>query len=50
MDPEKQRKIASMGGKSVPDSKRTFSTNKKLAVEAGRKGGLNRGWKHSTSS
>lgn len=39
MDPEKQRKIASMGGKAVPDEKRSFSQNRKLAAEAGRKGG-----------
>lgn len=39
MDPEKQRKIASMGGKSVPDEKRSFSRNKELARAAGRKGG-----------
>jgi general stress protein YciG len=40
MDPEKQRAIASRGGKSVPAEKRTFSQNRDLASEAGRKGGL----------
>jgi general stress protein YciG len=40
MDPEKQRAIASRGGKSVPAEKRSFSQNRDLASEAGRKGGL----------
>jgi general stress protein YciG len=39
MDEEKQRKIASEGGKSVPDEKRSFSQDPELAAEAGRKGG-----------
>lgn len=39
MDREKQRAIASKGGRSVPDEKRSFSQNHKLASEAGRKGG-----------
>jgi uncharacterized protein len=39
MDAERQRQIASMGGKAVPDSKRSFSQNRRLAAEAGRKGG-----------
>jgi uncharacterized protein len=39
MDAERQREIASMGGKAVPDSKRSFSQNRRLAAEAGRKGG-----------
>lgn len=39
MDPERQRQIASMGGKAVPDEKRSFSQNRRLAAEAGRKGG-----------
>lgn len=39
MDPERQRQIASAGGKSVPASKRSFA-DKSLAAEAGRKGGL----------
>jgi general stress protein YciG len=40
MDPEKRREIARMGGRSVPDEKRSFSTNTKLAAQEGRKGGL----------
>lgn len=39
MDREKQRAIASKGGQSVPDEKRSFSQNRELAAEAGRKGG-----------
>jgi len=39
MDAERQRQIASMGGKAVPDSKRSFSQNRALAAQAGRKGG-----------
>ncbi|GGK37214.1 general stress protein [Salinarimonas ramus] len=39
MSPEKQREIASKGGQSVPASKRSFSQNRELASEAGRKGG-----------
>jgi general stress protein YciG len=36
---EKRREIASKGGKSVPAEKRSFSQNRNLASEAGRKGG-----------
>ncbi|MES1200882.1 MAG: KGG domain-containing protein [Pseudomonadota bacterium] len=39
MDPQKQREIASKGGQSVPNEKRSFSKNRTLASEAGRKGG-----------
>src|SRR6201984_3776510 len=39
MDAARQRQIASMGGKAVPDEKRSFSQNRRLATEAGRKGG-----------
>lgn len=39
MDPEKQRAIARKGGESVPNEKRSFSQNPRLAAEAGRKGG-----------
>lgn len=39
MTPEKRREIASMGGKSVPDDRRSFSQNRDLAATAGRKGG-----------
>lgn len=40
MDREKQRAIARKGGESVPNEKRSFSQNPRLAAEAGRKGGL----------
>ena len=39
MSQERQRQIASMGGRAVPDNKRSFSQNRRLAAEAGRKGG-----------
>ena len=39
MDPEKRRKIASMGGKSVSAEKRSFAQNRDLAARAGEKGG-----------
>jgi general stress protein YciG len=39
MDEDKQREIASKGGQSVPDEKRSFSQDPELAAEAGRKGG-----------
>jgi general stress protein YciG len=39
MSPERQREIASKGGKSVPNEKRSFSQNPDLASAAGRKGG-----------
>ena len=39
MDPAKQREIASKGGASVPDEKRSFSQDRELAAAAGRKGG-----------
>lgn len=41
MDADKQRAIASMGGKAVPDHLRSFSQNRELASQAGRKGGQN---------
>lgn len=41
MDQQRQREIASQGGKSVPDEKRSFSQDPGLAAEAGRKGGQN---------
>lgn len=40
MDPARIKQIASMGGKAVPASKRSFSTNPQLAAAAGRKGGM----------
>lgn len=36
---EKRQEIAAMGGRSVKPEKRTFKTNRQLAVDAGRKGG-----------
>ena len=41
MDAAKQRAIASKGGQSVPDEKRSFSQDPSLAAQAGRKGGQN---------
>lgn len=39
MDPDRQREIARKGGASVPSEKRSFSQDRSLAAEAGRKGG-----------
>ncbi len=39
MDPERQREIARKGGASVPSEKRSFSQDRSLAAQAGRKGG-----------
>ena len=39
LSPERRREIAKMGGKAVPKEKRSFSTNKKLASDAGSRGG-----------
>ena len=39
MDPAKQREIARKGGESVPNEKRSFSQDRTLAAQAGRKGG-----------
>lgn len=39
MTPERRREIAQMGGKAIPAEKRSFSRNRDLAREAGRKGG-----------
>ena len=36
MNPERQREIASMGGKAVPNEKRSFAQNRELAANAGR--------------
>jgi len=41
MKVERQREIASMGGKACPAEKRTFS-NREKASEAGKKGGAAR--------
>ncbi len=43
MTPETQQAIASKGGASVPNDKRSFSQNRELAREAGRKGGKSSG-------
>jgi general stress protein YciG len=39
MNPDRQREIASKGGQSVSAEKRSFSQNRDLAAQAGRKGG-----------
>ena len=39
MDPALQREIASKGGRSVPPEERSFSKDRSLAAQAGRKGG-----------
>lgn len=39
MAPERRREIAAKGGASVPGEKRSFTRNRDLAVQAGRKGG-----------
>lgn len=39
MDPERQRAIASKGGKAVPADRRSFSQDPELARRAGTKGG-----------
>jgi uncharacterized protein len=41
MDPKRRREIASAGGKALPPEKRSFSQNRELAAQAGRKGGKN---------
>jgi general stress protein YciG len=43
MDEERQREIASKGGRSVPAEKRSFSQDRELASAAGRKGGQSSG-------
>jgi CheY-like chemotaxis protein/general stress protein YciG len=43
MDEEKQRAISRKGGESVPVEKRSFSQDRELAAQAGRKGGAARG-------
>lgn len=39
LQPEERTQVARKGGASVPNEKRSFSTNRELAKEAGRKGG-----------
>lgn len=41
MDKVRQKEIATQGGASVPAAKRSFSQDRSLAAEAGRKGGMN---------
>ncbi len=43
MGQDRQREIASKGGRSVPAEKRSFSQDRSLASEAGRKGGQSSG-------
>ena len=43
MSEDERREIAKKGGESVPDEKRSFSQDRELASEAGRKGGESRG-------
>jgi hypothetical protein len=47
MTEERRRKIAALGGSSVPKSKRSFSKDHDLAVRAGRLGGKARQAKRS---
>ena len=50
MDAARQREIASKGGQSVPQEKRSFSQDRELAAQAGRKGGQNsRGGRNANS-
>ncbi|MFO1117285.1 MAG: KGG domain-containing protein [Beijerinckiaceae bacterium] len=39
MSPDQQRQIAAMGGRAVPNEKRSFAKNRELAAAAGTKGG-----------
>lgn len=41
LPPERRKEIAKKGGQSVPNERRSFSTNRALAARAGRKGGQN---------
>jgi hypothetical protein len=43
MDERKQHDVASKGGQSVPAEERSFSKDRELASEAGRKGGEAKG-------
>lgn len=40
LSPERRTEIAKLGGQSVPEEKRSFTQNRELAREAGRKGGI----------
>lgn len=39
LSPERRRELASLGGRSVPAEKRSFTTNRVLARVAGKRGG-----------
>lgn len=39
MSPERRKEISAKGGRSVPNDRRTFSRDRKLAATAGAKGG-----------
>lgn len=39
LSPERRTELAKLGGRAVPEEKRSFSQNRDLAREAGRKGG-----------
>jgi general stress protein YciG len=39
LTPERRKEIATLGGRSVPEEKRSFSKDRDLARQAGRKGG-----------
>jgi general stress protein YciG len=43
LSPERRKEIASLGGSSVPEERRSFSQDRDLAREAGRKGGTQTG-------
>ncbi|MDB4966175.1 MAG: hypothetical protein JWN44_1864 [Myxococcales bacterium] len=43
MDAEKRRAISRKGGESVPAEKRSFSQDRELAAQAGKKGGQSSG-------
>lgn len=38
MSPDKQKELASMGGRAIAPEKRAFAQNRELASQAGRKG------------
>jgi general stress protein YciG len=40
MTPERRREIASLGGSATSPSNRSFSKDRTLAADAGRKGGM----------
>jgi general stress protein YciG len=50
MDEKKQHEVASKGGQSVPDEERSFSKDRELAAEAGKKGGQSRSGSGGSSS